>query len=113
MARGKLTDPAVAVLVTVMAEMGFEPGMIAELARLPRGTVNDIILGNGPWSMTPESELVERTRVQLIQAIDSVAYGLGMKVLAKINEKTKTASIPELLSIAGAMIEIGKGDTER
>ena len=113
MSRGKRTDPAVAVLVTVMAELGFEPGLIAELAGVPRGTVNDIILGNGPWNTTPENELTERTRIRLIEAIDSVAYGLGMKVLAKINEKTKTASIPELLSIAGAMIEVGKGDIER
>ena len=113
MARGKPTDPAVAVLVMVMSDMGFEPGMIAELAGVARGTVNDIILGNGPWSMPAESELIERTRIGLIEAIDSVAYGLGMKVLAKINEKTKTASIPELLSIAGAMIGIGKGDIER
>jgi len=97
----------------VMADVGFEPGMIAELAGVARGTVNDIILGNGPWSTTAESELTERTRVRVIQTIDSVAYGLGMKVLAKINEKTKTASVPELLSIAGAMIEIGKGDIER
>ena len=73
----------------VMADLGFEPGMIAELTGVPRGTVNDIILGNGPWSTTPENELTERTRVRLIQAIDSVAYGLGMKALAKINEKTK------------------------
>ena len=110
MARGKRTDPTVAVLVMVMADMGFEPGMIAGLAGVPKGTVNDIILGNGPWSSTPDSELMERTRSQLIQVIDSVAYSLGMKVLAKINEKTKTASIPELLSIAGAMIMVGKGD---
>ena len=113
MARGKRTDPAVAVLVMVMADMGFEPGMIAELAGVPRGTVNDIVLGNGPWSTTPETELTERTRIRVIEAIDSAAHDLGMKVLAKINEKTKTASIPELLSIAGAMIEIGKGDIER
>jgi len=113
MSRGKRTDPAVAVLVVVMADMGFEPGMIAELAGVPRGTVNDIIFGNGPWSATPESELTERTRLRVIQTIDSAAYGLGMKVLAKINEKTKTASVPELLSIAGAMIEVGKGDSER
>ena len=113
MSRGKRTDPAVAVLVTVMAELGFEPGMIAELAGVPRGTVNDIILGNGPWSTTPESELTERTRLRVIQLIDSAAHDLGMKVLAKINEKTKTASIPELLSIAGAMIGIGKGDIGR
>ena len=111
MSRGKRTDPTVAVLVMVMADMGFEPGMIAQLAGVPRGTVNDIILGNGPWSTTPESELTERTRIRVIQLIDSAAHDLGMKVLAKINEKTKTASIPELLSIAGAMIEIG--DTER
>jgi len=113
MARGKPTDPAVAVLVMVMADLGFDPAMIAELTGVPRGTVNDIILGNGPWSTTPENELTERTRIRVIEAIDSVAFSLGMKVLAKINEKTKTASIPELLSIAGAMIQVGKGDIER
>ena len=113
MARGKPTDPAVAVLVMVMADLGFDPAMIAELTGVPRGTVNDIILGNGPWSTTPENELTERTRIRVIQLTDSAAHDLGMKVLAKINEKTKTASIPELLSIAGAMIEVGKGDTER
>ena len=113
MARGKRTDPTVAVLVMVMADLGFEPGMIAELAGVPRGTVNDIILGNGPWSTTPESELTERTRARLIQAIDGAAYDLGMAAIAKINDKIKTASFPELMSIAGAMIEIGKGDAER
>ena len=111
MSRGKRTDPAVAVLVMVMADVGFEPGMIAELAGVARGTVNDIVLGNGPWSTTPETELTERTRIRLIEAIDSVAYGLGMKVLAKINDKIKAASFPELMSIAGAMIRIG--DIER
>mgnify|MGYP007034159764 CR=1 FL=1 len=60
-----------------------------------------------------ESELTERTRIRVIEAIDSMAYGLGMKALARINEKTKTASIPELLSIAGATIGIGKGDIGR
>lgn len=113
MSRGKRTDPAVAVLVMVMADLGFDPAMITELTGVPRGTVNDIVLGNGPWSTTPETELTERTRIRVLQVIDSAAHDLGMKVLAKINEKTKTASIPELLSIAGAMIGIGKGDIER
>ena len=95
----------------VMTEMGFEPGLIAELAGVPRGTVNDIIVGNGPWSTTPENELTERTRLRLIQTIDSTAYELGMTAIAKLNEKIKTASIPELLSIAGAII--GKGNLGR
>jgi hypothetical protein len=30
-----------------MTDLGFEPGMIAELTGVPRGTVNDIIFGNG------------------------------------------------------------------
>ena len=111
MARGKRTDPTIAALVMVMADVGFEPGMIAELAGVPRGTVNDIILGNGPWSEAPENELIERTKVRLIQAIDGAAYDLGMTAIAKLNEKIKTASIPELLSIAGAMI--AKGDAQR
>ncbi len=55
MARGKRTDPAVAVLVTVMSDLGFEPRMIAELAGVPRGTVNDIIFRNGPSSTTPDA----------------------------------------------------------
>ena len=90
MARGKRTDPAVAVLVMVMAEMGFEPGMIAEVTRVPRKTVSDIIFGGGSWGAMPERELMKRTRIRVLEAIDSVAFGLGMKVLARINEKTKT-----------------------
>ena len=107
MARGKRTDPTKAVLVMVMADMGFDPGMIAEIAGVARATVNDIILGNGPWSETGENELLERTRVRLIQAIDCAAYDLGMTAIAKLDEKIKTASFPELITIAGAMIRIG------
>jgi len=57
MARGKRTDSTLAVLVMVMGDMGFEPGMIAELADLPRGTVNDIARRNGPWYELTETEL--------------------------------------------------------
>ena len=111
MARGKRTDPTVAVLVMVMADMGFETGMIAELAGVPRGTVNDIIQRKGPWSEAPENELIERTKARVIQAIDGAAYDLGMAVLAKLDEKIKTASFPELMSILGASMV--KGDMQR
>ena len=107
MARGKRTDPMQAALVMVMADLGFEPGMIAEVAGLPRGTVNDIVQRKGPWCTTPENELIERTRVRLIQAIDSAAYDLGMAVLAKLDEKINTASFPELMSILGASMVKG------
>ena len=113
MARGRRTDPMKAALVMVLADMGFEPGMIAELAKLPRGTVNNITLGNDPWSEAPENELIERIKARLIQAIDSTPYDLGMAAIAKLDEKIKTASIPELISIAAGLSGIGKGDIQR
>jgi predicted transcriptional regulator len=64
MARGKQTDPTAAVLAKVMHEMGFPPAWIAELAQIPRKTVDDIIKGNGPWAEMPRNELHDRIREQ-------------------------------------------------
>ena len=55
MARGRRTDPTAAVLTKVMHEMGFPPAWIAELAQLPRKTVDDIVRGRGPWAEMPRS----------------------------------------------------------
>ena len=82
-------------------------GLIAEIAGVPRATVNDISLGNGPWSEAPETEVIERTKARLIQAIDGASYELAIVAIAKLDEKIKTASFPELITIAGAMIRIG------
>jgi len=108
MARGKRTDPTVAVLVMVMFDMGFEPGMIAELAGVPRGTVNDIIVGNGPWSETPPSELFETTKVRIRNAIEDAAAALAIRILARLEEKIEKASLMESLSIWDALTAKGR-----
>ncbi len=107
MARGKRTDPTAAVLAKVMGEMGFEPGLIAEIVGLKRSTVNDIIRGNGPWSQTSQNELLERTRLRLRRAIENVADDLAMKAIARLEEKIEKASIIELCSILNALGRIG------
>jgi len=56
MARGKRTDPTAAILAKVMHEMGFDSGIIASVAGLPRRTVADIIGGGGPWALMLTAE---------------------------------------------------------
>lgn len=107
MARGKRTDPTAAVLAKVMGEMGFESGLIAEVTRIPRGTVNDIIRGHGPWGEMPQNELFEITRLRARRAIENVADDLGMKAVARLEEKIEKASIIELCSILNALGRIG------
>src|SRR5215467_12994245 len=80
MARGKQTDPTSAVLAKVMHEMGFPAALIAELAQLPRKTVDDIIRGRGPWGEMPRNELYDTIREQLKVFIEQVAYNSAMKV---------------------------------
>jgi len=106
-ARGKRTDPAAAVLVRVMHEMGFEPGMIAEVAGLARGTVNDIIRGHGPWRQMPDNELLETTRLRLRATIENTADSLAIQAIARLEEKIKSASVTEALSICEVMARIG------
>jgi hypothetical protein len=48
--------------------------------------VRDIVEGKGPWSAMPDNELTARIRLKVIETIDSVAYGLAMKAMAKLDE---------------------------
>ena len=111
MPRGKRTDPTVVILVKVMAEVGFAPGLIAHTSGLPNETVRDILQGRKPWDQMPRTELYELTRVRLIQAIDSVACDLGLKAIAKLDEKLNTASYMELISFLA--VGLNRGDKAR
>jgi hypothetical protein len=111
MARGRRTDPAAAVLAKVLHEMGFELRLISTASGLPRGTVKDIIEGNGPWRHVPRNELFEITRLRLLRAIDESLYDLGMEAIAKLEERMKTASFTELLGIVD--VALNRGDTWR
>ena len=90
----------------VLFEMGFEPGMIAELAGLPRGTVNDIIMANGSWYELTETELYRTTRRQVIKKISEMAESLAMKVLAKVNQRIEKADSFESLRIAESLLRV-------
>ena len=111
MARGKRTDPAAAVLAKIMHEMGFELRLISTASGLPRGTVKDIVEGNGSWRQMPQTQLFEITRLRLLRTIDESLYDLGMKAMAKLEEKTKTASFKELIGIMD--VALNRGDTWR
>ena len=103
MARGKQTDPTVAVLAKVMSEMGFDAGIIAGVVKLPRGTVADIIDGNGPWREMPQNEYFGIMRLRVKAALENVADDLAMKAMAKLEAKLETASYTEALSIFNAV----------
>ena len=106
MARGRRTDPTIGVLAMVLSEMGFEPGLIAALADLPRGTVNDIIMQNGPWYELTETELYRTTRQQVIKKINEMADCLAMKILAKVNQRIEKADSFECLRIAESLLRV-------
>ena len=100
-----------AILVTVMHQMGFNLELITTASGLPRGTVKDIIQGNGPWGQMAYNEFYKVTRQRLIRAIDEGAYELGMNAMAKLEERMKTASFTELLGIVD--VALNRGDTWR
>ena len=106
MARGRRTDAARATLAMVLFEMGFEPGMIAELAELPRGTVNDIVMVNGTWYELTETELYRIARQRVIKTINEMADGLAMKVLAKVNQRIEKADSFESLRIVESLLRV-------
>jgi len=86
-------------------------GLIVTASGLPRGTVKDIIQGHGPWRQMPRSELYELIRLRLIKAIDDSVYDFGMKAMAKLEEKMKTASFMELINFVG--VGLNKGEAWR
>ena len=106
MARGKRTDPTPAILVKVMHELGFNIGSIVTASGLPRGTVKDIIQGNGLWGRLAHNDFYELSRQRLIRVIDECAYDLGMKAMAKLEERMKTASFTELVAMMDAALNI-------
>ncbi len=88
--------------------MGFDPGLIAEATGLPRGTVNDIIRGHGPWSQMPQTELFETVRLRVRAAIEDSADSLAMKTIARLEEKIEKASFTEALAILNVMANVGR-----
>ena len=52
------------------------------------------------------NEFNELTRQRLIRVIDECAYDLGMKAMAKLEERMKTASFTELLGIMDVALNI-------
>ncbi len=86
MARGKRTVLTRATLALVLFEIGFEPGMVAEVAELPRSTVTDILQGNGPWCRLAETEVYRDARYN-----DAAGY-------AKDNTSPSTSLAPAELT---------------
>jgi hypothetical protein len=112
MARGKRTDPIQAELVRVLAEMGFEPGLISSMTGIARGTVRDIAERKGRWAAIQHNELTAKIRAQVIEVIDTLVYGLAMKAMAKLDERMKTASFLELMSTADVLVRFSQRPTE-
>lgn len=86
--------------------MGFPPVWIAELAQIPRKTVDDIINGRGPWAEMPRNELYDRTREQLKVLIEQIAYSSANKVMERLQAKIDKASYMEIVSTMSALADI-------
>lgn len=107
MARGRKTNLITAATVRVMAEMGFEAGLIGELLKLPRATTVDIIRARGSWKHQVDNELTLTVKYRVKQAIDNVADDLAMKAIARLEEKIEKASFTELISACDVLARIG------
>lgn len=106
MAIGRKTDPIRVATIKAMAELGFEAGLIAELLKLARQTVADIVKGRGCWAQVdPEVVLLAKHRVE--EAISGSAYELAMMAMNRLEEKIKTASIWESIAIMEALSRAG------
>jgi hypothetical protein len=55
----------------------------------------------------PQTELFKTTRLRLLRAIDESLYDLGMKAMAKLEERMKSASFTELLGIVDVALNRG------
>lgn len=93
-------------MAKIMHEMGFPAAWIAELAQIPRKTVDDIIKGNGPWAEMPRNELHDRITAQLRILIEQVAYSMAVKVMERLQAKIDKASYMETLQTADVLSRI-------
>lgn len=107
MARGRKTNLVTAATVRVMAEMGFEAGLIGELLKLPRATTVDIIRARGSWKHQVDNELTLTVKYRVKQAIEGAADDLAIKAIARLEEKIKNASLMEALNICEALARVG------
>jgi len=85
-----------------MGDMGFQVGLISQVADLPRQTVNDIVQGRGIWREMPRNELYATLRERLITDLEKYAGTLAMQAMSKMEEKIKTGSYMELIGIFDA-----------
>src|SRR3989338_8990403 len=107
MPRGRRTDLSTAATVRVMAEMGFEVGLIAELLKIPRSTAIDITHARGSWSHQVDNELTLTVKYRVKQAIKNVADDLAIRAVARLEEKMEKASFTELISACDVLARIG------
>ena len=83
----KRTDTKTAVLVQVMADLGFDQETIAKVTGVPLRTINDIANRRGYWAYTAEfNELRESYRLLLRKFILNDAMELSIMVQKRFEE---------------------------
>ena len=83
----KRTDTNVAVLVQVMADVGFDHETIAKVTGVPLRTINDIANRRGYWAHRAEfNELRESYRVALRKFIVDDAMKLSLMLMKRFEE---------------------------
>ena len=103
----KRTDTIIAVLVQVMAEMGFDQEIIAKVSGVPQRTVSDIVNCRGCWAPTAEvNELRETYRLYLKKCILDEAAAIGHMVLKRFEEMAENADFMTAFRIANAVMSL-------
>ena len=103
----KRTDTKIAVLVQVMADMGFEQETIATVTNVPQRTVSDIANRRGYWACAGDlNELRESYRLYLREYIRGDAAALGFMVIKRLEEIAKDADFITAARVASVMAHL-------
>ena len=103
----KRTDTNVAVLVQVMADLGFDDETIGKVTGVPLRTINDIANRRGYWAYTAEfNELRESYRLHLRKFILDDAMALSLMVQKRFEELIVGADTMTAVTIYNVIMRV-------
>ena len=100
----KRTDLKIAVLVQVMADIGFDQDIIGRVTGVPLRTISDLANRRGYWSCTGNcNELRESYRLYLRKFILDGSTALAGVVLERLQVIAQHADLVTAINIASAV----------
>ena len=110
----KRTDTNIAILVQVMADMGFDDETIAKVTAVPLRTINDIANRRGYRANTAEfNELRESYRLHLRRFILDDAMALSIMVQKRFGELIVGADTMTAVTIYNVITRVTSTGDER